>query len=81
MAPVDRPLGDNQVAMLLALHLHGGAWHDGCGWLVGTRSLTLSLLSSLERRGYVRTRGTFKGAPFAWVITPAGVQALDATEV
>lgn len=55
-----RPLGTNQQVLLLALELHGGFWHIGCGWLFGTPSLTISVLDSLEDRGLVSARPYYK---------------------
>lgn len=69
-------LGDNQIALLLALRAHG-FWHDGCGWVLGTRSVTLNVLRSLEARGLVVTAGRFRSAPFLWSLAPDVAGALD----
>lgn len=46
-------LGPTQEAMLIVLKLHGGFWHVGCGWVMGSPSQTTRVLDSLENRGLV----------------------------
>jgi hypothetical protein len=56
-------LGKNQMGMLLLLELHGGFWHDGCGWVNVNRSNTERLLATLESRGRVTSEpyyGSFR---------------------
>lgn len=54
------PLGPTQEAMMTALELHGGFWHVGCGWLMGTPSNTIRVLDSLEARGLITTQHYYR---------------------
>jgi DNA-binding PadR family transcriptional regulator len=54
------PLGATQEAMLEVLELHGGFWHVGCGWLMGSPSQTTRILDSLAARGLVETRPYYR---------------------
>ena len=53
-------LGPTQEAMLIALELHGGFWHVGCGWLMGTPSQTTRVLDSLVARDLVASRPFYR---------------------
>lgn len=53
-------LGPTQEALLTALELHGGFWHVGCGWLMGTPSQTTRVLDSLEARGLVYSQPYYR---------------------
>lgn len=54
------PLGPTQEAMLVALELHGGFWHVGCGWLMGTPSNTERVLESLAARELVTSQHYYR---------------------
>lgn len=63
MAP---KIGKNQQGMLRLLELHGGFWHDKCGWVCVNASNTQRLLRSLEAAGLV-TSEEFYGTERLWV--------------
>lgn len=48
-----QPLTPNQIAVLVALEIHGGGWHPRAGWMWRTESQTRRVCESLVNRGLV----------------------------
>lgn len=46
-------LTSNQIAVLVALEVHGGGWHPRCGWMWRTESQTRRVCESPVGRGLV----------------------------
>jgi DNA-binding PadR family transcriptional regulator len=73
---INRPLGENQRAVLAALRRHG-SYHNGGGWTWSGHLSTVRILDTLVKRGLVEViEEAWAGYPSrkvqVWKLTPAG---------